>query len=107
MMQKQAHSAKVKIPWLHRQNTMDRTGGTILIVVAVVGVAWYAGIKFAKVKGKDRRYNGSGSNKRYYEWDHTHNDIEVYDSKGKHLGSIDPKTGNMYKEAVNGRRIKL
>ncbi|MEE0514344.1 MAG: hypothetical protein UC961_01660, partial [Emergencia sp.] len=25
MMQKQAHSAKLKTPWLHRQNTMDRT----------------------------------------------------------------------------------
>lgn len=34
------------------------------------------------VKGKDRKTSGTGSNKKYYEWDHTHNDIEVYDKKG-------------------------
>ncbi len=50
---------------------------------------------------------GKGSNKQYYEWDHTHNDIEVYNNKGKHLGSMDPTTGKMYKPAVKGRTIKL
>ena len=29
------------------------------------------------------------------EWDHTHNDIEVYDNKGRHLGSMDPTTDQM------------
>ncbi|CAB4405667.1 unnamed protein product [Rhizophagus irregularis] len=40
---------------------------------------------------------GTGKNKQYLEWDFTHNDIEVYDNKGKHLGSIDPSSGNMVK----------
>ena len=62
---------------------------------------------FDKVKGKDRRTSGHGKTQRYYEWDHTHNDIEVYNSKGKHLGSMDPVTGEMYKPPVKGRTIKL
>ena len=54
-----------------------------------------------------RKTSGSGSNKQYYEWDYTHKDIEVYDSKGKHIGSMDPATGKLYKGAVNGRRIDI
>lgn len=57
-------------------------------------------------KGKTKS-SGSGKKKKYYEWDHTHNDIEVYDHKGTHLGSMDPLTGEMYKGAVKGRTIKL
>lgn len=49
----------------------------------------------------------SGSKKRYYEWDNTHSDIEVYDSNGIHLGSADPGTGVLYKAAVNGRKITI
>ena len=55
----------------------------------------------------DRKTSGNGNNKKYYEWDNTHNDIEVYDKTGKHLGSMAPSTGEMYKSAVNGRTIKL
>lgn len=57
--------------------------------------------------GNGRKYSGYGSSKRYYEWDYTHNDIEVYDSKGNHRGTIDPVTGEQIKPAVPGRRIKL
>ncbi|MCC8400284.1 hemagglutinin repeat-containing protein [Paraburkholderia sp. MMS20-SJTN17] len=42
---------------------------------------------------------------RFYEWDYTHNDIEVYDKRGRHLGSADPVTGDLYKPAVPGRRL--
>jgi hypothetical protein len=57
--------------------------------------------------GNGRKATGSGSNTKYFEWDHTHNDIEVYDRSGRHLGSMNPVTGEMYKPAVTGRRIKL
>ena len=50
--------------------------------------------------------SGVGKKTKYYEWDFTHNDIEVYDSKGKHLGSIEPTTGELYKPPVKGRRLK-
>lgn len=54
------------------------------------------------------RTNGlSGSKKRYYEWDNTHSDIEVYDSNGGHLGSADAGTGAIYKAAVKGRTITI
>ena len=62
---------------------------------------------FDKIKGSSRRTSGSGKNKKYYEWDYTHNDIEVYDNKGNHLGSMNPETGEMYKEAVKGRKIRV
>ena len=55
-------------------------------------------------RGSTRR-SGSGRNTRYYEWDNTHNDIEVYDRRGNHLGSMDPTTGEMYKPPVRGRTI--
>ena len=43
---------------------------------------------------------------RLYEWDHENGDIEVYDrATGKHLGSMGPTSGNMYKPAVPGRKI--
>jgi Cytotoxic len=35
-----------------------------------------------------------------WDWENTHNDIEVYDGRGRHQGSRDPTTGNMYKPAV-------
>ena len=38
-----------------------------------------------------------------YFWAFTHGDIEVYNSRGKHLGSMDPNSGEMYKPAVEGR----
>ena len=41
--------------------------------------------------------SGRGGQTRYYKWDKLHNDIEVFDSRGQHRGSMDPKTGEMYK----------
>ena len=42
--------------------------------------------------------------KKVYKWDHTHNDIEVFSKNNrKHLGSMDPTTGEMYKPGVPGR----
>ncbi|GAA3368519.1 hypothetical protein GCM10020367_07190 [Streptomyces sannanensis] len=58
-------------------------------------------------KGKTKTNGKTGKNKRYYEWDYTHGDVEVYDSKGNHLGSADPMGGKIYKPRVNGRKIRL
>lgn len=41
-----------------------------------------------------------------YEWDPVHNDIEVYDYKGNHIGSKNPATGELYKGPVKSRNIK-
>ncbi|WP_327112799.1 colicin E3/pyocin S6 family cytotoxin [Streptomyces sp. NBC_01341] len=62
--------------------------------------------KLTPHKGKTKSNGKSGSKKRYFEWDYTHGDIEVYDKNGKHLGSADPNGGHIYKPPVKGRKIK-
>jgi hypothetical protein len=57
--------------------------------------------------GNGRRKSGRGLRTRFYEWDHTHNDIEVHDNKGQHQGPIDPATGEIYKPPGSGREIEL
>ena len=47
----------------------------------------------------------NGRKRQYYIWDHTHNDIEVFDAEGVHLGTIDPRTGLPIKPAVKGRYL--
>ena len=87
---------------------------------AVAQVAIYAaGSAFVFIKSsspvwkKTKTYRGTvrtnglkGKSRQYYEWDHTHGDIEVYDRKGIHLGSADPSSGKIYKPAVPGRTIR-
>ena len=58
-------------------------------------------------RSKTKTNGLKGKKSRFYEWDHTHNDIEVYNGRGIHLGSMDPTTGEMIKEAVRGRYINL
>jgi len=62
---------------------------------------------FRTVKNSSLRTSGSGVNQRYYKWDFTHNDIEVFNYRGEHLGSMDPVTGEIYKPAVAGRTIPI
>jgi hypothetical protein len=58
-------------------------------------------------RGKTKSNGQQGKAKRYYTWDHTHGDLEVYDGRGRHLGSADPQTGAMTKPAVAGRKIEI
>jgi hypothetical protein len=44
---------------------------------------------------------------RIYTWDQLHGDVEVFNSRGRHLGSVDPMTGNVCKGAIKGRRIDV
>ena len=53
-------------------------------------------------RGKTKTNGLQGKAKRFFEWDHTHGDVEVYDGRGRHLGSADPNTGAMTKLAVAG-----
>ena len=61
---------------------------------------------FEGYKGSTRTNAQSGKDRRYFEWDHTHGDIEVYDRNGGHLGSMNPLTGEMHKPAVKSRYLK-
>ncbi|MCZ8239740.1 MAG: polymorphic toxin-type HINT domain-containing protein [Leptospiraceae bacterium] len=60
-----------------------------------------------KTKNSDIRQSGKVKDKRYFQWDHTHNDIEVYDRNKKHLGSMNPVTGEIYKPPVTGRKLDI
>ena len=44
---------------------------------------------------------------KLYEWDFTHGDIEVYNARGEHLGTMHPVSGAMIKPAVKGRTIDI
>ena len=62
---------------------------------------------FKPHRGNIKTNGEPGSKRRYYRWDYTHGDIEVFDRKGRHLGSMDPATGIMTKPPVPGRRIDV
>ncbi len=62
--------------------------------------------RFKAYRGKFRTNGKSGKERRYYRWDYTHGDIEVFDSRGKHIGSADPHTGSICKPRVNGRTME-
>jgi hypothetical protein len=56
---------------------------------------------------KESRTNGlSGKARQFYQWDYIHRDIELYNSKGRHLGTIDPTTGEFTEQPVRERSIK-
>ncbi|TWB48962.1 polymorphic toxin-type HINT domain-containing protein [Nitrospirillum viridazoti] len=44
---------------------------------------------------------------RYYEWDYTHDNIEVYNNRGTHIGVMDPVSGEMIGDPVIGRTINV
>jgi hypothetical protein len=56
-------------------------------------------------KGGQRWKNENGS--RLYEWDDLHQEIEVYTSRGVHLGTLNAVTGVKEKGPVKGRRIDV
>lgn len=49
----------------------------------------------------------STDGKRLYSWDEKHGEIEVFNSRGKHLGSAHKVTGEIFKEAVKGRNLDV
>ncbi|MBU8710540.1 colicin E3/pyocin S6 family cytotoxin [Bacillus subtilis] len=61
---------------------------------------------FLKVVG-DRKVWQSKDGKRLYTWDSLHGEVEVFNKRGFHLGSADPKTGAFIKSAVKGRRLNV
>ena len=40
-------------------------------------------------------------------WDSLHGEIETFDRRGKHVGVLDPITGEEIKPARKGRRIRV
>ena len=58
------------------------------------------------IAGRQTRTNGlSGNKRRFYEWDYTHSDIEMYSANRNHLGSVSALDGSLIKPAKPGRRL--
>jgi hypothetical protein len=57
------------------------------------------------INGKKRWRSDGG--KRLYTWDSLHGEVEVFNSRGKHLGALDPNKGDWVKDAVPGRTIDV
>ena len=55
--------------------------------------------------GPPRWRNADGT--RLYEWDTLHGELEVYNSRGRHLGAVNPHTGVLVKDSVKGRHIDV
>jgi len=49
----------------------------------------------------------SPNRKRLYTWDELHGEIEVFNARGKHLGSAHKVTGEIFKEAIKGRSLDV
>lgn len=62
---------------------------------------------FSSYRGPTRTSGLSGSKWQYYQWDYTHENIEVYDKNGFHLGVMHPLNGKMIGKAVTDRKIKI
>jgi Cytotoxic len=54
--------------------------------------------------GLRRRWKGP--NGQIYEWDYQHGTVERYTPAGKHLGEVDPETGELKKGPDASRSIK-
>lgn len=50
---------------------------------------------------------GIEKNMRCAAWDKFHNDIEVFDRRGKRLGSMHPCGGRLYKTVEKGQKLDL
>lgn len=54
-------------------------------------------------KAKTQRKRWHGGKGQIYEEDTQHGELEKYNRRGKHKGSVDPETGEITKGPVKGR----
>lgn len=57
-----------------------------------------------KDNGTPIKCSKTGKDVRMIDWDGLHGDIEAYAGKNKHLGSLNPETFTMYKDAIITRK---
>jgi Cytotoxic len=60
-----------------------------------------------RTKKKSQRARWTGSKGQIYEEDTQHGELEKYNRRGKHKGSVDAYTGEIIKGPVRGRSIEL
>jgi hypothetical protein len=62
------------------------------------------GLRRAKSKGTRRRWL---ADRQIYEEDTQHGELEKYNGRGRHEGSVDPDTGGVIKGPVKWRSIEI
>jgi hypothetical protein len=60
-----------------------------------------------KVRPHSHRRRWSGKKGRICEEDTQHCELEKYNRRGKHKGSVDPNTGEILKPPVKGRSMEM
>jgi hypothetical protein len=58
-----------------------------------------------KIKPKSQRRRWAGVKGQIYEEDTQHGELEKYNLRGKHKGTVDPFTGEIVKAPVKGRNM--
>jgi hypothetical protein len=59
-----------------------------------------------KAKRQSQRRRWTGAKGQIYEEDTQHGELEKYNGRGKHKGSVDPDTGEIIKGPVKGRTME-
>jgi Cytotoxic len=60
-----------------------------------------------RIKSKSQRRRWAGGKGQIYEEDTRHGELEKYNKRGKHKGTVDPFTGEIIKAPVKGRTMAL
>jgi hypothetical protein len=60
-----------------------------------------------RVRSKSRRRRWRGANEQIYEEDTQHGELEKYNRRGRHEGSVDPDSGEIINGPVKGRSIDV
>ena len=60
-----------------------------------------------RLRSRGRRKRWLGANEQIYEEDTQHGELEKYNRRGRHEGSVDPDSGEIIKAPVKGRSIDV
>jgi Cytotoxic len=60
-----------------------------------------------RAKPKTQRRRWVGAKGQIYEEDTQHGELEKFNRRGRHEGSVDPKTGEIIKGPVKGRSTEI
>ncbi|WP_460467712.1 colicin E3/pyocin S6 family cytotoxin [Calidifontibacter terrae] len=78
-------------------------GGRLPVLAPAQSRIWKS---FKPYRGQTRTNGKTGNSARYFQWDYTHGNIEVYNKSRVHIGVMSPTTGKMIGPPVKGRKGK-
>jgi hypothetical protein len=78
-----------------------RSLATLMTPVGVPENCFLHDLAKLPTRGGERRWRDD-SGHRIYTWDAMHGEVEVFNSRGKHIGVADPVSGETIKPAVKG-----